>query len=404
MDFDPAIALGYARTLAQPRRVGTDANERVVAELSQQLTTLGAQVELQSFSFSAWAGSAAVLPVLALQILIVGIFWAWSLGTWAPVLPAALLLGLLAFSSRLYRSAAAASLIPPEGPRTGVEGWRRLQIRSGPVWHATNIVATLPARPGSVSHAPVYLMAHSDSKSQALSLVARMSLIGLAGVATALFGALTLLRPVFPAVTAAAALAGLVALVAGMPVLLLCLSEVGNTSPGAIDNASGAGLVLHLAECLRSRPAAIPVVVLITGAEELGLLGALEYVRRTGAAPLHEALILNFDGIGTDGRLALGGGRGGRLAGLVRKACNELGVPLGHLPLVGAQFDHLPFADAGLQALSLVTVGRAALSIHTAQDDAAKLHIDGFRRAGEVALRVLEMLEREGSGPANAGR
>jgi Peptidase family M28 len=85
------------------------------------------------------------------------------------------------------------------------------------------------------------------------------------------------------------------------------------------------------------------------------------------------------------------------LAACVRQACRELEIPLGRLPLVGAQFDHLPFADLGLDALSLVTTGPAALSVHTPQDDASKLDADGFRRAGEVALSVLEKLGRGAS-------
>ena len=87
--------------------------------------------------------------------------------------------------------------------------------------------------------------------------------------------------------------------------------------------------------------------------------------------------------------LALVGG-GGALAAAVRGACRDLNISLGALPLVGAQFDHLPFADVGLDAATLVTAGWAALSVHTGREVASHRECEGFRRAGAVALKVLE--------------
>jgi hypothetical protein len=105
--------------------------------------------------------------------------------------------------------------------------------------------------------------------------------------------------------------------------------------------------------------------------------------------------VLNFDGIGSAGRLALvGARRTHRLAALVRSCCVELHLPLGRLPLVGALFDHIPFAEAGCQAVSLVTLGPASRHVHTRADSADKLDVDGFRQAGEVALRVVEKLAK----------
>ena len=256
---------------------------------------------------------------------------------------------------------------------------------------------------GEVEPRPhLYLVAHSDSKSQALPLVARMLLIAVAGLAAGAFGTLSVLRPLWPGLTSAAAIVGLVALVTGVPVLFLFLAGAGNDSPGAIDNASGAGLVLHLAEVLTAAQPKLDLTFLITGAEELGVVGATAYVsspavaeglrRLAGKGGLH---LLNFDGVGGNGRLALVGGRSAsRLAALVRACCVDLRQPLGRLPLVGALFDHIPFAEAGFDAVSLVTVGSAARSVHTAADSADKLDVEGFRQAGDVAMAVVEKLSR----------
>ena len=391
MAFDPARALEYARSLARPRRVGTAANDQVIADLAGRLQSFGCAVEITPVEFSSTGDTALVYFVLTAQILILITFWAWGLNAWLAVAPAAFLAALLLGSGHLYRLAARASLRPRDP--ASASRLRRWWLARGRLYRTANIVAQVPACPGAASRPPFLLVAHSDSKSQALSLPARMGLVGLSSLAAVVFAVLSLLRTLAPAVTAAAAVAGLTALVAGVPLLFLLMAGSGNASPGAIDNASGAGLVLHLAEYLGAHPPARPVIVLITGAEELGLLGALAYVEATGVAALQGAAVLNFDGIGTAGRLALAGA-GGALEAAVRAACRQLRIPLGRLPLVGAQFDHLPFADAGIEALSLVTAGRAALSVHTPRDTTAQLDVEGFRQGGEVALKVLETLGR----------
>jgi len=390
MRFDPAAALEQARALALPRRVGTAANEAVIADLSDRLRTYGCAVDVEPFDFSAVGEQAIVVYVLIAQILILIIFWAWGFSAWGAVAPAVVLVALLAGSGKIYRAAARASLWPRD--LTGVSRLRRFWLTRGRRYRTANVVAHIPTPPGAASRPPLLLVAHSDSKSQALPLVGRMGLVALASLAALIFALLSVLRLWAPGVTSAAALAGLVAILSGVPLVFLLMAGSGNASPGAIDNASGAGLALHLAECLCAEPPARPVTVLITGAEELGLLGSLAYVQAQAAGSLRGAAVLNFDGIGTAGRLALVGGAGGPLEQAVRAACAQLGISLGRLPLVGAQFDHLPFADAGIDALSLVTVSRAALSVHTPNDDMSKLDVEGFRQAGEVALKVIEAL------------
>jgi hypothetical protein len=390
MSFDPAAALDYARRLARPRRVGSAANEAAIKQLASQLRAAGCAVAVQPFEFSGAGERALVAYVLVAQILILFTFWAWGVSGWLSVIPAVLLALLLAASGQIYRAAARASLWPVDLAR--VSPLRRWWLQRGPRFHTANIVAQVPVRAGAPARAPLLLVAHSDSKSQALPLVARMGLVALASAAAGVFAALSVLRVWLPGLTSGGALAGLIALLSGVPLLFLLLAGSGNASPGAIDNASGAGLVVHLAECLCAHPPARPVTVLITGAEELGLLGALAYVQAMERAAPVGATVLNFDGIGTAGRLALVGSGTGPLVSAVRAASHDLQIPLGRLPLIGAQFDHLPFADAGLDALSLVTSSRAALSVHTPADAASQLDEEGFRQAGEVALRVVETL------------
>jgi hypothetical protein len=396
MTFQPEAALAYARALAQPRRVGTAGEAAAIDLIAARLAEAGCAVERQPFAFSAGAQVATTLEVLAALTLVLLTFAAWGVSAWLGAVPALLLLALLGLAGRLQSRVAAASLVPPAGEP--LSGWQRLCLGLGRQAATVNVIGRLP-NPGPVeARAQLYLVAHSDSKSQALPLAARMLFIAAAGLGAALFAVLALLRTLLPGLTSAAALVGLAALLSGVPVLFLFLAGAGNASPGAIDNASGAGLVLHLAEVLAAVRPDLEVTFLVTGAEELGVVGATAHVlslRRSGALPLAGAAglsVLNFDGIGGDGRLALVGGQGSPLAALVRACCVELQLPLGRLPLVGALFDHIPFAEAGCDALSLVTVGRAGRAVHTPGDSADKLDLEGFWQAGQVALRVVEKL------------
>jgi Zn-dependent M28 family amino/carboxypeptidase len=219
---------------------------------------------------------------------------------------------------------------------------------------------------------------------------------------TILFSILNLISLVNASFEPALLVIGILVLICGIPLLFL---DYGNKSPGAIDNASGVGLVLHLAEILAVYPGVggkLNIRVLITGAEELGVKGALAYLQQNAAALRNLAQrgglqVLNFDGIGVDGKLYVVGSdpspsqaNGTDLYHLVRQSAGELGIPLGRFLLPGAMFDHIPFAEEGYDALSLVGVGKGSSSVHTSGDSPEKLHIKGFDQAGRLALRVVE--------------
>jgi Zn-dependent M28 family amino/carboxypeptidase len=130
-------------------------------------------------------------------------------------------------------------------------------------------------------------------------------------------------------------------MITALPLAALLLVKVGNASPGAIDNASGVGTVLHLAECLTARPDPsanpeqaldnrIGVTLLITSAEEFGLLGAAAYLKQHASRLRQHAesgglYVLNFDGVGVDGSLYYTDAPArspSRLVNLLREACD----------------------------------------------------------------------------------
>jgi hypothetical protein len=393
IDFSPDAALRYAEAIARPRFVGTGAQAAVADALMRRLASFGYEVSAERFYFSAAVNVAVVLQLLAGLGLLALSLAARELHPAAPALPALGLLGLLVGFNRVLQSAERGALWP--AGRQPTSAWARL----GAQYAAGNLVATLPGGAGS-ERPHLYLVAHYDSKSQRLPIAVRLALVILAMGGALLSAGLTLLSLAVPAAGAAAAVAGALALAAGAPLLWM---DWGDGSPGAIDNASGVGLVLHLAEQLARRPALaarLRWTILLTSAEELALMGAAAYAEQHLAQLRHSAAlggcyILNFDGVGVAGRLFYDDreqGRTGRLAALVRRAGRDLGRPVPRFGLPGVLFDHMPFARRGLDAVTLLAAGRATWAVHTPNDTVDKLDVQGFEQAGKVAIRVIRLL------------
>lgn len=441
MTFEPHIALNYAASIARPRRVGSGIDQEVAAEIEEKLRGWGYQVERQPFTFSTAPNVFLTLVVLAAIVLVVIMLLAHErvsiIADLAALLVMALVISFMPLNRRVQSAAleqngrglkwgqsyATANLIAypslraqsatralhqtAYGCRAGEQSPSGPGIASshGEASHSLSIdSAALRSRtacaPRNDDAPHLYLVAHYDSKSQRMPLVMRITLFMLAIITGLILVALTLLD----VSTLLYLPIGLLALAAAFPLLFL---DVGNNSPGAIDNASSVGLVLHLAEVLAQRvdwQDKLRLTLLIPSAEEMTLMGSVAYVTayedtlrdREHAGGLY---VLNFDGVGVDGDLYYVGRshqsqNSDRISLLARvhRACAELNLPLKRFGFVGALFDHIPFAQRGFDAISLIAVGRASRSVHTPADAIDKLHVRGFDQAGRVALNVIAKL------------
>ena len=410
MPFDPCAALAHARALSRPRRVGSGEDEVVAGEIEDRLRGSGYRVEREPFEFSTGVNVFVNFLLAGSMSLVAASLWLREMKSPAAIAPALMILLPVLLSNRLLRAAESGSLAPLPGAARSL--WTALCLRLGARHRSANVVATRDSRVEPSSQPHLYLVAHYDSKSQHIPLVVRVALFAVAFGGGLVFIALNLLALVFTGLDAAiVALGGAVAL-AIIPLLFV---GAGNDSPGAIDNASGVGVVLHLAECLASHADVLDrlgVTILITSAEELALMGAAAHVHRHQTELRRQAsqgglYILNFDGVGVDGDLrfdARDQARAGRLTSLVGEAGAELGLPLRRFALPGLLFDHMPFARRGFDALTLIGLGRATWSIHTRADSADRLHPRGFEQAGRVAWRVIEKLSASAASSSTAVR
>ncbi|MGE5530320.1 MAG: M28 family peptidase [Patescibacteria group bacterium] len=194
------------------------------------------------------------------------------------------------------------------------------------------------------------------------------------------------------------------------PHLLLCahLDHMGTDPdgvvyPGASDNASGVGVVLEAAAFL-SRPEnrlPVPVVVAFFAGEELGFLGANEYLQKPALPLTGLAAVLNVDVMGGPPNLSCEvdpkyTGLRGDLAG----AAEALGglVRIGGLEKDHAS-DHLPFHQKGIPAAMLSNLSRIEL-MHIPEDDLSCIERQTLSAAAsylvEAARRAAEAVQQEG--------
>lgn len=223
----------------------------------------------------------------------------------------------------------------------------------------------------------MWLMAHLDSKSQPVPILVRA--VGVMGlIASIIMGFIVSLLQ-----STGADVAALWPWIAGAGILSalpVAASVVHARSPGALDDASGVGTVLMVAQSL---PAHIPLGVVLTSAEELGLAGARAWVR--GRAP---AQAINVDGVDDSGgiRLTWSRRRPSRLIARLTAAALQArtAARAGRL-LPGALLDGVALADAGWEA---VTVSRGTLAtvarIHLPGDSLAHLTGDGMVLAASI--------------------
>lgn len=266
-----------------------------------------------------------------------------------------------------------------------------------------NLVATVEAR-GEAART-LCLIAHVDSSRSGLlfhpALGAQLNRwIALQSLATLLLPAEPLLarsaagRPLLVAARAICA--------AGLGVLVERELR-GVDVPGANDNASGVGAVVELAAEAAAEPLeSTRIVVLISGCEESGLLGAQAFLRERETTGW---LFLNFDSVGSTATLrytrAEGHVRKWRcdpalvaLAESVAQARPELGLEAADGP-IGLTYDATAALARGGRALTFVAGDRGRIpNYHQPSDTVANLDPRTLARAVATGREMIARIDR----------
>jgi hypothetical protein len=360
---------GLFRRLAVPRLPGSEAVGEIEDLIAERLTKTGYDVERQPFRAS---------PARLRAVGVVGAGLGWCALALFPLL-------ILPFPGLVVTATGAAALTMVALVGVGVA--RRSPADPNTV-SANNIVGTRSAAP------VCWLVAHSDSKAQKLSLRGRVVAFAALGLGTVGMTVCVLVRAAGPLPVGVVAPWLLLALAGGAA---MSVSWSAGDSPGAVDNASGIIAVLVAAELARD---GLDIGVLITGAEEYGMEGARAW---TAAAGERGAAFVNFDGLDDRGAFNLmrhepaGGGRtagavsAGAVFDAVAAALDTSGHPLrrSRLPL-GIFVDGSVLAGAGMVG---VTVSRGDWQtlgvVHTERDTADRTGVDSAVAAGRLVHQAL---------------
>ena len=350
------------RLAATPRFAGSTEEARARAICRAELEAGGFECSDKAFEFSDWPGRWGPPLVSAVQVGVMLVMTHFA----AHGEPATGLVSAIAITLALTLAAGWVR-------RDGVLGFPYGRCRS------TNLEATR----GSPA---VWLVAHLDSKSQTVPMLARIASM----VALQLVSAVVLVMVIAAVLGAwfpfqAWMLMATLGLAAGLPGVL-CL--VGNGSPGAVDNATGVVATL-LAATHEASPKDLGI--LITSAEELGLAGA----RRWAMAAPKGIRVINADTFDEEGvwRCMYTGPK----PSIARRA-EAVGVQLGTAVRLGRIIpgilaDNIAFSDVGIEA---VTISRGNFStlarIHTWRDTSIALTGQGAARAGVLISALAKEL------------
>ena len=349
-----------------PRAAGSEGEARARQYCAEYLAGAGFSVSAEDFSYSPLPGKWAVPIIGALSLA-----WFIALGASQGRMPEEqtvhMTLPLLGVMALVYFAAQRAIKRP-----------RRFLSR------ATNLVATRGGSPR------VWLLAHLDSKSQSVPMLARIA--GIIVAATAVLA--TTIASFVPRVYNLGDAFWIPVTIAGAAGSIAVLSStVGNRSRGAVDNASGVAAAILAAV---GSPAHARVGVLITSAEELGLAGAWAWVREQGARYVSSDArrAVNFDGLDDVGSLTCMSDGANRVAVAMRSVASDRRLPVVfRRVLPGILVDANALNQSGWDAVTISKGNFSTLArIHTSADNPERLTGTGVAEAVEL---VTDFIKRE---------
>lgn len=382
MHFDANRAKRIVESISFPRLPGSEGEERAKELIIGILKDSGYIPEIEDFQFS-------ILPAeffLKLSQVMIGLLCASAL--------------FLFNDYRVWSFLIAIVLIFIITKSTGWSGFieslfdiQFFRIKSSNIFFKKVLHKDYP---------DIIFLAHHDSKSQTYPIIFRI-ILNIIGIFFVVFSImLIIIGLIFNLILPVPVL-----LISGffsvVPFLLLVFNFTQNKSPGSMDNASGVAIVLELARILKDWEGRANLYFLLTGAEELGLAGAIRFIQKHEKEFLKDkSFFINFDGIGREGELIITARYGippfcssTKLRSHLHSILNKNGIKYrdAYLP-VGAGLDSIPIGYRGYEAITLSWGGikNVGRFVHSKHDTISNISEHTIKITGKVAVELLERL------------
>jgi hypothetical protein len=179
-------------------------------------------------------------------------------------------------------------------------------------------------------------------------------------------------------------------------------------APGALDNASGVGVLLELARVLSKEPHQETYQLIFFGAEEYGLVGSQFYTAQADLSAVR--WMLNVDMVGAPLEIDVAGKKSAppelikQVTALARDSALSFHLSREFIMMTresshGGASDFSSFLDKGIPALGLGIFGRPAGFYHRPEDRLERVSLEEMQRVGDYTHRLLTSVKLEKLGP-----
>lgn len=180
-------------------------------------------------------------------------------------------------------------------------------------------------------------------------------------------------------------------------------------APGALDNASGVGVLLELSRVLSKVPHQETYQLIFFGAEEYGLVGSQFYTSQADLSAVR--WMLNVDMVGTPLEIDVAGKKSAppelikQVAALARDSAIPFHISRDFVMMTrestqGGSSDFSSFLDKGIPALGLGIYGRPAGYFHRPEDRLERVSLEEMQKIGDFTHRLLTSVKLEQLGPS----
>ena len=179
------------------------------------------------------------------------------------------------------------------------------------------------------------------------------------------------------------------------------------SAPGAVDNASGVGVLLELARMLGQTQHQETYQIVFFGAEESGLVGSSYYTAQSDLSAIQ--WMLNLDMVGTPLEIDIAGKKSAppELVRQIVQVARSEGIPF-HVSrdfmvmtregVQGGNSDFSPFLDQGIPALGLGISGRAGGYFHRPEDQIEQVTLQKLESIGQLIPKLISTVQITGTG------